>query len=89
MLTDKQRQVLHFIQLRIWRGEGPPSLKEIAAILGSRNPNAAKAHTDALRRKGYITWDRRGRSDTPARTIQVLRCPLQVWGGGEIEVVPA
>ncbi|HVX05607.1 MAG TPA: transcriptional repressor LexA [Rhodanobacteraceae bacterium] len=52
-LTDRQREILEFIALRI--GEGlPPTLAEIAAAFGFNQPRAAYKHLQALQAKGCI-----------------------------------
>ncbi|MGH8124615.1 MAG: transcriptional repressor LexA [Rhodanobacteraceae bacterium] len=52
-LTDRQREILKFIALRI--GEGlPPTLAEIAAAFGFNQPRAAYKHLQALQAKGRI-----------------------------------
>jgi repressor LexA len=52
-ITDRQREILEFIALRI--GEGlPPTLAEIAAAFGFNQPRAAYKHLQALQAKGCI-----------------------------------
>src|SRR6266404_1493998 len=66
-LTDRQQQILHFIQ-RKQDSEGlTPTYREIAAHFRFSSVNAALAHVQALRNKGFLK-NLPGR----ARTLQVL-----------------
>lgn len=53
-LTQRQRQVLDFIQHRQTSGKLTPTLREIASHFRFRSPNAALAHVQALRAKGVL-----------------------------------
>ena len=53
-LTDRQQQILGFIQQQQDSGGLTPTLREIAARFGFSSPNAAQAHVQALRRKGFL-----------------------------------
>jgi repressor LexA len=53
-LTDRQQQVLRFIQSYIGEHGGAPTRVEIAQALGFQSPNTAEFHLKALVRKGYI-----------------------------------
>jgi repressor LexA len=64
-LTDRQREVLNFIQANI--GLYGPTVREIAAALSISSPNGVVCHLDALERKGYIR-----RESHKARAIEVL-----------------
>jgi repressor LexA len=65
-MTKKQRQVLDFIQDRQDAAGLVPTYREIAAHFGFTSPNAAWAHIQALRHKGFL-MNQAGR----ARTFQV------------------
>src|SRR5258708_27990095 len=66
-LTDRQKQVLRFIQGKQGSEGLTPTFREIAAHFRFRSPNAALAHVQALRGKGFL-------SNLPrrARSFQVL-----------------
>jgi len=66
-LTQRQQQILGFIQGKQDSEGLTPTLREIAAHFRFRSPNAALAHVQALRHKGYLR-SLAGR----ARTLQVV-----------------
>jgi repressor LexA len=67
-LTERQKQILDFIQERQDFEKLTPTLREIASHFHFRSPNAALAHVQALRTKGFL-------KNLPgcARSFQVLR----------------
>lgn len=53
-LTERQAQVLAFIE-EFQSGHGyPPTVREVAARFGFRSPRAAHDHMKALEKKGYL-----------------------------------
>jgi len=54
-LTDRQRQVLDFIQDRIRVWGYPPTIREIGEHLKIRSTNGVADHLKALKRKGFLT----------------------------------
>ena len=66
-LTERQQQILGFIQGKQDSGGLTPTLREIAAHFRFNSPNAALAHVRALRDKGYLR-SLAGR----ARSLQVV-----------------
>ncbi|MBM4276202.1 MAG: repressor LexA [Deltaproteobacteria bacterium] len=52
-LTDRQRQVLAFVEEFVARQGYPPTVREVAARFGIQ-PRAAADHLAALKRKGYL-----------------------------------
>ncbi|MEM6273638.1 MAG: transcriptional repressor LexA [Myxococcota bacterium] len=56
-LTDRQQQVLAFIQDRIDDWGYPPTIREIGEHLGIRSTNGVADHLKALKRKGYLTQE--------------------------------
>src|SRR5689334_28839 len=66
-LTDRQKQILDFIRHRQDFEKLTPTLREIAAHFRFSSPNAAQAHVQALRAKGFLKT-LPGR----ARSLQVL-----------------
>jgi repressor LexA len=67
ILTDRQRQILDFIQQRQDTDGMAPSIREIAAHFRFRSPNAVTAHLAALRNKGALR-----RIPRRARSLQVI-----------------
>ncbi|MFT7579846.1 MAG: repressor LexA [Myxococcota bacterium] len=53
-LTDRQQQVLDFIQEKIACAGYPPTIREIGAELGINSTNGVNDHLRALERKGYL-----------------------------------
>lgn len=67
-LTDRQQQVLAFIDAFASKRRLSPTLVEICEHFGFASPNAAKSHLIALEKKGYIK-----REANVPRSIEVLR----------------
>ena len=67
-LTERQREVLGFIQSESRRRGYPPTTREIAKHFGFRSPKAVTDHLRALERKGYLQ-----REPFRARGIRVHR----------------
>ena len=53
-LTERQQQILGFIQQQQDSEGLTPTLREIAAHFRFSSPNAALAHVQALRQKGFL-----------------------------------
>jgi len=53
-LTDRQKEVLEYIQRFISENGFPPTLREIASNFGLASTFGVKRHLDALKRKGYL-----------------------------------
>ncbi len=53
-LTDRQAQVLEFINSFLAEHGYPPTVREVAGRFGFRSPRAAHDHMKALERKGYL-----------------------------------
>jgi repressor LexA len=66
-LTKRQARVLAFIQARQESGMSP-TMREICDHFGFRSPNAATDHVKALRKKGYLAENPRGK----ARNFQII-----------------
>jgi len=56
-LTDRQRQVLEFIDTEVRRRGYPPSVREIGEAVGLSSQSTVHAHLGALQDKGYIHRD--------------------------------
>lgn len=53
-LTDRQKEILDFIQKFISENGFPPTLREIASNFGLASTFGVKRHLDALKKKGYL-----------------------------------
>lgn len=54
-LTPRQSEVLCTIKDYQARLGFPPTVKELAELIGVSSPNAAADHVNVLKKKGYIT----------------------------------
>jgi repressor LexA len=69
-LTNRQKQVLDFINGFLIQNAYPPTVREVADHFGFKSPRAAHDHMRALQRKGYLTTDPR-----KPRTIKLAGAP--------------
>lgn len=69
-LTDRQQQVLKYIQDSITDRGYPPTLREIGAHMGIKSTNGVNDHLRALERKGYLT-----REDMKSRALRPINVP--------------
>lgn len=53
-LTNRQREVLHFMRCFLLENDQLPPMHAIAEHFGHRSPNSAQNHLNALEGKGYI-----------------------------------
>ena len=53
-LTDRQAEILHFIQKQLRHSGMPPTRQDIAEEFGFGSPSAAESHLRAIEAKGYI-----------------------------------
>lgn len=53
-LTDRQQEILDFIEQTIAKAGFPPTIAEIADAFGVRSTNSIRGHLQALARKGVI-----------------------------------
>lgn len=56
-LTDRQRDVLRFIAEFIRDRGYSPTTREVCLAFAFQSPNGAVCHLDALRRKGWLSWE--------------------------------
>lgn len=56
-LTDRQRQVLEFIDATNRERGYPPSVREICAAVGLTSPSTVHSHLESLQRMGYLRRD--------------------------------
>ncbi|MFZ3995094.1 hypothetical protein [Enterobacter hormaechei] len=54
-LTPRQNEVFEAIKVHIEKAGFPPTMLELAGLIGCASPNAAVAHVKSLKKKGYIT----------------------------------
>lgn len=69
-LTDRQRQVLEYIDEEIRSRGYPPSVREIGEAVGLSSPSTVHAHLGALQDKGYLRRD-----PTKPRAIEISADP--------------
>jgi repressor LexA len=53
-LTERQQQLLQYIEQEVSTTGVPPSIRQIGAALGISSTNGVRAHLKALEKKGYI-----------------------------------
>jgi len=80
-LTDRQRQVLEFIDAEVRQRGYPPSVREIGEAVGLSSSSTVHAHLAALQDKGYLTRD-----PTKPRAIEVH---FESGSGAAVERRPA
>src|SRR3954470_9936435 len=68
-LTDRQKEVLEFIQQSIESRGYPPTLREIGEHMGIRSTNGVNDHLKALEKKGYL--ERQDLKTTALRPISL------------------
>ncbi|HEO9242449.1 TPA: LexA family transcriptional regulator [Enterobacter ludwigii] len=71
-LTPRQSEVLDAIVLYKDRTGFPPTMLELAGLIGCASPNAAAEHVKALKKKGYISI-----APGAARGITVVKTELE------------
>ena len=74
-LSDRQQQVLDFIQAKVRQRGYPPSVREIGEALGLSSPSTVHSHLATLVRLGYIRKD-----PTKPRAIEILGTPAETVG---------
>lgn len=79
-LTDRQRDVLAFIERRLHRDGVAPTLAEIAAHFGFSSTATAQKHVNLLVKKGFLERDKHQKRG--------LRVVLQENGGESVLHVP-
>lgn len=69
-LTDRQREILAWVQAYIDAHGYSPTLRELVTAFGFKSTNGAACHLTPLRKKGRLTW-----IDGRPRTLRVLEVP--------------
>jgi repressor LexA len=77
-LTDRQREILDFIEAETTERGYPPSVREIGQAVGLTSPSTVHAHLATLQRHGYLHRD-----PTKPRAIEVRYDPNSGAGGHE------
>jgi repressor LexA len=80
-LTERQRQVLEFIDAEVRQRGYPPSVREIGEAVGLSSPSTVHAHLAALQDKGYLRRD-----PTKPRAMEIA---LEPTTGAAVERRPA
>ena len=75
-LTDRQEEILTFIQRYIETQGYPPTIREIGTAFGIRSTNGVNDHLKALERKGYVA-----RGELKSRALTVLDGGRSATGG--------
>lgn len=70
-LTPRQSEVYEAIKVHIERVGFPPTLSELAELIGCSSQNAAAEHVKALKKKGYLSI-----APGAARGITVVKTEL-------------
>lgn len=65
-LTDRQRQILEFIERTVGDRGYPPSVREICTAVGLTSPSTVHTHLSSLQKMGYLRRDA-----TKPRAIEV------------------
>ena len=70
-LTDRQRQVLDYIDAETRQRGFPPSVREIGQAVGLTSPSTVHAHLNSLQKLGYLQRD-----PSKPRAIKVCLAPI-------------
>jgi len=84
-LTNRQQQILDFIDSTVRNRGYPPSVREIGEAVGLTSPSTVHSHMSTLQDKGYIERD-----PSIPRGIKVRRDPATGFTGerGEVRHIP-
>jgi repressor LexA len=78
VLTDRQRQILDFIESATTERGYPPSVREIGQAVGLTSPSTVHSHLATLQKRGFLHRD-----PTKPRAIEVRYDPNSGAGGHE------
>ncbi len=81
-LTDKQRDILAFIERKVAERNIPPAVREICEGVGLSSTSTVHGHLERLEKKGYIKRDR-----TKNRSIEILK-PSGLYEAEKSNVIP-
>ncbi|AEH50286.1 transcriptional repressor LexA [Pseudothermotoga thermarum] len=85
-LTERQKEVLEFIENYINKHGYPPSIRDIAKAFRI-TPRGAMLHVVALEKKGYITRSKKARAIKIKYRTEAIRLPIagEIVAGNVIE----
>lgn len=66
-MTEKQQELIKFIEEFVINNGYSPTIKEIQRGLNLRSPSSVQAKLSSLKRQGLLTWNAKS-----ARTIKIL-----------------
>jgi len=81
-LSERQRNILRFVENFISENEYPPTIREIGEAVGISSTSVVNYNLGVLEREGYIARDR-----TVSRGLKLLRKSRPAAGGSAEEVV--
>ncbi len=81
-LTERQYEILEFIQQQLRLNNVPPTRSEIASHFLFKSPNAAEQHLRALEKKGYLKL-----TSNKSRGIQVLMTEEELLAENQLSSV--
>lgn len=81
-LSERQAQILEFLQRHIESQGRPPTQAELALAFGFKGRTAARDQLLQLARKGYIEFN-----EGTARGLRVLRSPLSALPANRVPIV--
>lgn len=73
MITDKQMQILKYMESELLRKGYPPSIREICSAVHLNSTSSVHAHLNALEKNGYIKRD-----PSKQRAIEILDDSFQM-----------
>ena len=79
-LTDRQQEILDFIERETVKNGYSPTIREIGLRLGIKSTNGVNDHLKALERKGHIR-----REKDKSRTLRLTRHPHPGNGGSLVD----
>ena len=80
-LTDRQKEILAFINRSIGERGYPPTLREIGRQFGIRSTNGVNDHLRALEKKGYLQReDMKSRALRPIDTVRHRLVEVPILG---------
>src|SRR5260370_2540724 len=102
-LTNRQKQILHFIVRESELKGFPPTIREIGEQMDIRSTNGVNDHLKALERKGYlIRGEQQSRSLVPTKrprlvlglratrkNVTITHVPLLTHASAESPLLPA
>jgi len=65
-LSDRQKNMLQYINDYVETKNYPPSIREIGEAVELKSSSTVKGHLDRLKASGYITWE-----DRKPRTLRL------------------